>query len=154
MFPSVQFSCSVMSNPLRPHGQQQIRLPCPSATPGAYSNSCSSSQWCHPTISSSVFPLSSCIQPVPASGSFPRSQVFAPGDQSIRVSASASVLPINMQDWLPLGLTCWIFLQSRRLLQKSSSIPQFKSINSLALSFLYSLTLTSIHDDWKNRSFD
>ena len=106
-------SCSVVSDSLRPHGLQHARLPCPSPTPGDCSNSCPSSQWCHPTISSSVIPFSSCLQPFPASGSFPVSQFFVSGGQSIR--ASASVLPKNIQDWFPLGLTGWISLQSKGL---------------------------------------
>ena len=99
---------------LRPHGQQQARLPCPSPTLETYSNSCPSSQWCHPTISSSVVPFSSHLQPVPASGAFQMSQFFA-GDQSIGVSASASVLPMNIQDWFSLGWTGWISLMSKGL---------------------------------------
>ena len=114
---------------------------------------CPSSQWCHPTISSSVIPLSSCLQSFPASGSFPMNQFFASGGQSIGVSASASVLPINIQDWFPLGWTDLISLLSRDS-QQSSPIPQFKSINSLALRFLYSPTLTSIHDHWKSWHMD
>ena len=102
---SDQFSHSVVSDSLWPHGLQHTRLPCPSPTPGAYSNSCPSSQWCHPTISSSVIPFSSCLQSFPASGSFSMSQFFTSSGQSIRVSASASVLPMNIQDWFPLGLT-------------------------------------------------
>ena len=102
---SVQFRPSVVSSSLWPHGLQHSRLPCPSLTPGTYSNSCSLSQWCHPTISSSVIPCSSCLQPFPASGSFPMSQFFASGGQSIGVSASTSVLPMNILDWFPLGLT-------------------------------------------------
>ena len=113
--PSVQFSHSVVSDFLRPHGLQHARLPCPSLTPGAYSNSCSMSQWCHPTISSSVIPFSFCLQSFPALGSFPMSQFFASGSQSIGVSASASVLPMNIQDWFPLGWTGWISLQSKGL---------------------------------------
>ena len=148
---SVQFSCSVVSNSLWPYGLQHTRLPCPSPTPRAYSNSCPSSQWCHPTISSSVIPFSSCLQSFPASGFFQMSQLFTSGGQSIEVSASTSVLPVNIQDWSPLGLTdlsC-----SPRDSQESSPTPQFKSIGSLVLSFLYSPTLTSIHDYWKNHSF-
>ena len=105
MFSSVQFSRSVVSNSLWPDGLQHTRLPCPSPTPGAYSNSCPSSRWCHPTISSSVGPFSSHLQSFPASGSFPMSQFFTSGGQSIRISASASVLPRNIQDWFPFGLT-------------------------------------------------
>ena len=112
---SVQFSRSVMSNSLRPHGMQHTRLPCPSPTPGACSNSCPSSQWCHPAISSSVVPFSSCPQSLPASESFPVSQLFAWGGQSTGVSTSASVLPMNTQDWSPLGWTGWISLQSKGL---------------------------------------
>ena len=102
-YPSVQFSRSVVSDSLRPHGPQHARPPCPSPTPGGYSNSCPFSRWCHPTISSSVVPFSSCLQSFPASGSFQMSQLFALGGQSIGVSASASVLPGNTQDWSPLG---------------------------------------------------
>ena len=107
---SVQFSRSVVSDSLRPHGLHHARPPCPSPTPGAYSNSCPLSRWCHPTISSSVVPFSSRLQSFPPSGSFPRSQFFASSGQSIGVSASASVLPTNIQDWFPLGWTCWISL--------------------------------------------
>ena len=107
---SVQFSCSVMSNSLRPYGLQHARPPCPSPTPGAYSNSHPLSLWCHPTISSSVIPFSSCLQSFPASGSFPMSRLFTLGDLSIGASASASVLPVNIQDWSPLGWTGWILL--------------------------------------------
>ena len=99
---SVQFSRSVMSNSLWPHGLQHARLPCPSPALKAYSDSRPLSQWCHPTISSSVVPFSSCLQSFLASGSFPMSQLFTSGGQSVRVSASASVLPMNMQDWFPL----------------------------------------------------
>ena len=150
---SVQFSISVMSNSLRPHGLQHARPPCPSPTPRVHPNSCPSSRWCHPTISTSVVPFSSSPQSLPASGYFLMSQLFAWGGQSIGVSASASVLPINFQNWFPLGWTGWISLQSRGL-SRSSPTPQFKSINSSALSFLHSPTLTSIHDHWKNYSLD
>ena len=111
----VHFSPSVVSDSLWPHESQQARPPCPSPTPGVYSNSCPSSWWCHPTISSSVVPFSSCPQSLPASGSFPMSQLFAWGGQSIGVSTSASVLPMNTQDWSPLGWTGWISLQSKGL---------------------------------------
>ena len=111
---SVQFSSSVLSDSLWPNGLQHARPPCPSPTPGAYSNSCPSNRWCHPTISSSVIPFS-CLQSFPASGSFQRSQFFASGGLSIGVSASASVLPMNIQDWSPLGWTGWISLKSKRL---------------------------------------
>ena len=103
--PSVQLSHSVMSNSMQPHGLQHARLPCPSPTPGACSNSCPSSRWCHPTISSSVVPFSSCLQSFPASGSFPMNQFFTSGGQCIGVSASTSVLPVNIQDWFPVGWT-------------------------------------------------
>jgi len=112
---SVQFSPSVLSDSLRPHGLQHARLPCPSPAPGACSNSCPSSQWCHPTISSSVVPISSCLQFCTASGSFLMSQFFASGGQSTGVSASASVLLMNIQDCFPLGLTGFISLQSKGL---------------------------------------
>ena len=108
--PEPQFSCSVGSNSLWPHGLQHARLSCPSPTPGACSNWCPLSRWCYPTISSFVIYFSSCLQSFSASGSFQMSQFFAPGTQSIGVSASASVLPMNIQDWFPLGLTGWISL--------------------------------------------
>ena len=114
-FSSLKFSHSVMSDSLRPHGLQHIRPPCPPPTPWACSNSCPLSQWCHPAISSSVIPFSSCLQCFPASGSFPRSQFFTSGGQRIGASALASVLPVNIQDWFPIGLTGLIFLQSKGL---------------------------------------
>ena len=135
---SVQFSHSV-SDSLWPHGLQNARLPCPSPTPGARSNSCPSSQWGHPTISSSVIPFSSCLQSFPASGSFPMSQFFASGGQSIGVPASASVLPMNIQDWVPLGLTGLISLQSTQWeaypLSKYSNSPLFVTRN--VFNFLF-----------------
>ena len=113
---SVQFSSVAQSClTLRPHESQHSRPPCPSPTPRVYSNSFPSSRWCHPAISSSVIPFSSCPQSLPASGSYPMSQLFTSGGQSIGVSASASVLPMNIQDWSPLGWTCWISLQSKGL---------------------------------------
>ena len=115
IFSSVQFSRSVVSDSLRPHESQHARPPCPSPTPGVHPNPCPLSQWCHPTISSSVVPFSSCPQSFPASGSFQMSQRFASGGQSIGVSASTSVLPMNTQDWSPLGWTGWISLQSKGL---------------------------------------
>ena len=121
--------------------------------PGVYSNSCPLSRWCHSTISSFVVSFASCLQSFPASASFLMSQFFASGGQSIGVSALASVLPMNIQDWFPLGWTGWISLQSKGL-SRSSPTPQFKSISSLVLSLLYDPTLTSIHDYWKNYSFD
>jgi len=115
LFASVQFSRSVMSDYWWPHWLLHARLSCPSPTPGAHANSYPLSKWNHPTISSSVLPFSSCLQSFPASGSFPRSQFFTSGGQSIGVSASASVLPMNIQDWFPLGRTCLITLQSKGL---------------------------------------
>ena len=112
---SVQFSHSVVSDSLWPHESQHPRPSCPSPTPGVHSNSCPSSRWCHSVISSSVIPFSSCPQSLPASGSFPMSQLFTWGGHSIGVSASSSVLPMNTQDWSPLGWTGWISLQSKGL---------------------------------------
>jgi len=129
------------------------RLPCPSSTLRACSSSCPLSQWCHPTISSSVDHFSSRLQSFPASGSFPISQLFSSGGQSIGASASASVLPMNIQDWFTLGWTGWISLQSKGLSRVFSNTTAQKHQFS-ALSFLYSPTLTSIHDYWKNQSFD
>ena len=113
--PSVQFSLSVMSNSLWPHEPQHARSPCPSLTPRVHPNPCTLSWWCHPTISSSVVPFSSCPQSFPASGSFQMSLLFTSGGQSIGVSASTSVLPVNTQDWSPLGWTDWISFQSKGL---------------------------------------
>ena len=153
---SVQFSCLVVSDSWWPHGLQHARLPCPSPTPRNCSDSCPSSQWCHPTILASVIPFSSCLQSFPASGSFSVSQFFASGGQSIGVSALASVLPVNIQDWLPLGWTGLISLQSKssRDSQGSSPTSQFKNINCSSLRILYSPNLPFIHDYWKNHSFD
>ena len=118
-------------------------------------NSCPLSQWCHPTISSSVIPFSSCLQSFPASGSFLMSWLFASGGQSIGASASASVLPMIIQDCFPLGLPGLISLQSKGLSSlQPSPAPQFKSINSSVLSLIYGPTLTSVHDYWKNHSLD
>ena len=128
---SVQLSCSVVSDFLQTHEPQHTRPPCPSTTPGVYPNSCPLSRWCHPAISSSVVPFSSCLQSFPVSGSFQMSQFSASGGQSTGVSASTSVLLTNMQDWFPLGWTGWI-----SLLSLLSPIPQFKNVYSLALSFL------------------
>ena len=149
---SVQFSRSVVSDSLWPHGLQHARPPCPLATRGVNSNSCPLSWWCHPTVSSSVIPFS-CLQSFPGSGSFQMNQFFTSGGQSIGVSASVSVFPMDIQDWFPLGWTGWISLQSKGL-SKPSPTPQFKSINSSVLSFLYSPILTSIHDYQKNHSLD
>ena len=135
---------------LWPHGLQHARPPCPSPTAEVYSSSCPLSWWCHPTISSSVVPFSSCLQFFPTSGSFQMSQFFASGGQSIKVSASATDLPMNIQDWFPLGWTGWISFQSKGLSRVSFNTTVQKH---LALSFLYSPTLTSIHGYWKNHSF-
>ena len=116
----VQFSCSVLSDSLRPQRPQHARPPCPSPTPRVYSNSCPLSWWSHSAVSSSVIFFSSCLQSFPASGSFPMSQFFTSHSQSIRASASASVLPMNIQDWFPLGWTSWISLQSKELSRVSS----------------------------------
>ena len=152
---SVQFSSVAQSCPtLQIHEPQQTRPTCPSQTPGVHPNPCPSSWWCHPTISSSVVPFPSCPQSFPASGYFQMSQLFTSGGQSIGVSASASVLPMDAQGWFPLGWAAWISLQSKKTPQESSLTPWFKSINSLVFSFLYSPTLTSIHDHWKNHSLD
>ena len=151
---SVQFSSVTQLCPtLRYHELQNARVPCASSIPGAYSNSCLLSLWCRSTISSSVVPFSSCLQSFPASDSFQMRQFFTSGGQSIGVSASASVLPMNIQDWFLLGWTGWISLLSKGL----SSVfcnTTVQSMNSSALSFLYSPTLTSIHDHWRNHSFD
>ena len=147
---SVQFSHSVVLNLCNP---MDVRPPSPSPTTRVYSNSCPLSRWCHPTIASSVIPFSSYLQSFPASGSFQMSQLFAWGGQSIWVSASASVLPMNIQDWFPLRWTGWISCNPKDS-QESSPTPQFKSINSSAFSFLYSPTLTSIYDSWRNHNFD
>ena len=146
----VQFSssCSVVSDSLRPHETQHARPPCPSPTSRVYSNSGPSSRWRHPAISSSVVPFSSCPQSLPALGSFPMSQLFAWGGQSIGVSASVSVFTMNTQDWSALGWTGLISLQSKGLSRVISNTT-VKSINFLALSFLHSPTLTSIRDHWK-----
>ena len=142
-----------MSDSLCPHELQHARPPCPSQTPRVYSNSCPSTRWCHPAISSSVVPFSSCPQPLLASGSFPMSQLFAWGGQSFGVSASASVLPVNTQDWSPLGWTGWISLQSKGVSRVfSNTIVQKHQFFSAQL--LHSPTLTSIYNHWKNHSLD
>ena len=119
-FSSVQFSRPVMSDSLRSHELQHARPPCPSPTPLVHSNSCPLSQWFHPAISSSVVPFSSCLQSFPESGSFPMSQLFASSGQSIGVSSSTAVLPVNIQDWFPLGWAGWISLQSKGLWKEAS----------------------------------
>ena len=152
-FLSVQFSCSAVSDSWQSHGPQHARLLCPSPIPGVYSNSCPSSQWCHPTISSSIVPFSSCLQPFPASGSFPGSQFFTSGGQSIGVSASTSVLPMNIQNWLPLGQTGWVSLQSKGLsrLFSNTTVQKHQFFDTQPF---YGPTLTSIQDYWKSHSFD
>ena len=151
---TVQFSRSFVSDSLWPHELQHARPPCPSQTPGVDSHSCPSSRWCHPAISSSVVPFSSCPQSLPASGAdFPMSQLFAWGSQSTGVSASAPVLPINTHNWSPSGWPGWISLQFKGL-SRVSPTPWFKSIKFPLLSFFHSPTLTSIHDHWKNHSLD
>ena len=152
-FSSVQVSHSVVSDSLQPNKLQHARPPCPSPTPGVYSHSCPWSQWCHPASWSSVIPFSSCPQSLAASGSFPISHLFAWGGQSTGVSASISVLPMNTQDWSPLGWTGWISSQSKGLSRVFFNTT-VNTINFSALSFLHSPILTSIHDHWKNRSFD
>ena len=145
-----------MSDSLLPHGLQHARLPCPLLSPRVYSNSHPLSQWCHPTISSSVIPFFSCLQSFPASGSFPMSQLFASDGWSIGDSASAWVLPMNIQGWFILVLKGLISLLSKRLLRVFSSrrYLQFEGINSLVPSLFCCPALTSIHDYWKNHSFD
>ena len=141
-----------MSVSLQPHGLQHARLPCPSQSPGASPNPCPLSWWCHPAISSSVL-LLSCLQSSPGSGSFPMSWLFTSCGRNSRASASASVLPMNVLGWFPLGLTGLISLKSKGL----SSLLQhhdLKSSKSLALSFLYDPTCTSVHDYWKTHSID
>ena len=152
-FSSVQFSHLVMSDSLRPHELQHARPPCPSPTTGVHPTSCPLSQWCHPTISSSVVLFSSCPQSLPASGSFQMNQLFTSGGQSIGDSASTLVHLMKTQDWSPLVWTGWVSLQSKGLSRVFSSTT-VQIINSSALSFLYSPTLTSIHDYWKNHSLD
>ena len=142
------FSRSALSNCLLPHGLQHARLPCLSLSPGACSNLCPLSRWCHPTISSFVVPFSSCLQSLPASGSFPMSWLFATGGQRIGASASASVPPVDTQDWFSSGLTSWSPCSPRDS-QVSSPTPPFKSINSLVFSLLYGPSFTSIHDFWE-----
>ena len=152
VFSSVQFSQSVVSDSLRPNEPQHARPPCPSPTPGVYINLYLSSQWCHPTISSSVVPFSSCPQSFIKSRSFPKSQPFASRGQSIVVSATTSVLPMNTWDWSPLGWTGWISLQSKELPRVfSNTTVQKHQFFSTQLS---SPTLISIHDYWRNHSLD
>ena len=146
---SISVQSSVVFDSLQPHEPQHTRLPYLSPTDGVYPNPCPLNRWCHPTISSSVVPLSSCPQSFPASGSFQMSQFFVSGSQSIGALASASVLPMNIKDWFPLRLTG--FICSPRDSQDSSLALLFEIINSWVFSFLYGPTLTSIHDYWKNQ---
>ena len=149
---SVQFSHSVVSDSLRPHESRHTRPPCPSPTPGVYSNSCPSSRWCHPAILSSAVPFSYCPQSLPASGSFSISQLFAWGGQSTGFSASTSVFPMNIQDWSPLGWTGWISLQSKGLSRVF--------FNAIEKHQFFSTQLSSqsnshpYNDHWKNHSLD
>ena len=152
-FSSVQFSRSVVSDCLQPHDLQHARPPCPSPTPRVHSNSCPLSQWCHPAISFSVVPFSSCPQSLPTSESFPMSQLFSWGGQSTGVSALVSVLPMNIQGWSPVDWIGWISLQSKGLSRVFSNTTVQKHHSSV-LSFLHSPTLTSIHNHWKNHSLD
>ena len=144
---------SVQSDALWPHERQHARPPCPWPTPGVHPNPCPLSWWCHPTISSSIVPFSSCLQSFPASGSFQMSQLFASGGQRIRLSASTSVLPMNTQDWAPLGWTGWISLQSKGLSRVFSNTTVQKH-QFFGTQLSYSPTLTSIHDHWKYHSLD
>ena len=142
-----------MSNSLQPHRLQHARPPCSSLSPRVCSSSCPLGQWYYPTISSSAALLFFSLQSFPASGSFPMSQLFTSGCQSTGASASASVLPRNIQDWFLLGLTDLISLQSKGL-SKAFSSTTIRKHHSLALSLLYGLILTTVHDYWKDRSFD
>ena len=146
IFSSVQFSRSEVSDSLWPHALQHTRLPCPSPTPGVFPNSGPLNWWCPPTISSSVVPFSFCLQSFPVSGSFQMSQFFVSGGQNIEVSASASFLPMDIQDWFHLECTGWISLLSKRL-----TVQKRQFVSTI---FLYSQTITSIHDYWKTHSFD
>ena len=147
-FSSVQFSRSVVSDYLWHRGLQYCRLPCSLPTPRVYSDSCPLRWWCHPTTASSVIPFSSHFQSLPASESFQMSPFFTSGGQSIEVSTSASVLPMNIQDWFPLGLTGFISLQSKGLSSVFSNTTVWKH------QFFGARTLTSIHDYWKNHNFE
>ena len=155
---SVQFSRSVVSDSLQPHALQHTRLLCPSLSPWVCLNSCPLSQWCHPIISSSVAPFSSCPQSFPASGSFPMSWLFSSGGQSIGASVSESVLPVNFQGWFSLGLTSLISLKSKGLSRVFSNTTvqkhQFFGTQLSLYSFIHLYNFTSIHNSWKNHSFD
>ena len=147
------FSRTIMSDSLWPQRLQHTRLPCPLLSSGVYSDSCPLNQWCHPIISSSVVPFSSCLQSFPASGSYMMSQVFTLGGQIIRASASPSVLPMNIQGWFPLGLTGLLSLQSKGLSKVffNTTVQKHKCFHPQPS--LWS-TLTSVHECWKNHSFD
>ena len=150
-FSLVQFSRSVVSDSLRPHELQHARPPCPSPTPRVYPNPCPLSRWCHPTISSSVVPFSSCLQSFPTSGKWVSS--WSSGGQNIGVSASTSVLPMNIQDWFPSGWTGCVSLQSKGLSRVFSNTTVQKH-QFFGAQLFCSSTLTSIHDHWKNHSLD
>ena len=150
---SVQFSCSVMSDSLQSHGLQHARPPCPSPVPGVYSNWCPSSLWCHPTTSSCVIPFSLHLQSFPATGSYQMSQFFTSDSQSVRVLASASVLPMNIQVWFPLGWTGWISFQSKGLSRVFSNTKVQKHQFFSAQPSLWSISLHP-YMTWKNHSFD
>ena len=151
-------SSSVVSSSLRPHGLQHTRPPCPSPTPRIYSGSCPLSWWCHPTFSSSVIPFSSCLQSFPASGSLQMSQFITSGGQSIGASASTSVLPMNTQDWSPLGWAGWISLKFKELSRVFSKLSRVFSNTTVQKHQFFDTqlfpTLTSTHDHWKNHSLD
>ena len=142
------FSHSVISDSLWPHGLQHTRPPCPSPSHEACSNSCPLSQWCHPTILSSVIRFSSCLLFFPASGSFLMSRLFASGGKSAGASALASVLLMNFQGWFPLELTDLISLKSKGLSRVFTTVPQFENINSMALTLLYGAILTTVICTW------
>ena len=150
---SLLFGHSVVSNSLRPHGLQHTRLPCPPLSPRIYSNSCPLSQWCHPSFHPLLSPFSSCLQSFPTSESFPVSRLFTSGGQSIGAPASSSVLPMNIQDWFPLGWTGWISLQSKGLSRIFNSTTIQKHQFFSTQPPLWS-TVTSKHDYWKNLNFD
>ena len=152
---SFQFSRSVMSDSLRPYESRHTRPPCPSPTPGVHSNSCPSSRWCHPAISSSVVPFSSCPQSLPASESFPMSQLFSWDGQTTGVSALASFLPKITQDWSPLGWSCWISLQSKGLTRVfSNTTVQMHQFFGAQLSSQSNSHIHTWPKLWKNHSFD
>ena len=150
----IQFSCSVVSDSLQPHEPQHARPPCPSPTTRVYPNSCPLSQGCHPTISSSVSPFSSCPQSFPASGSFQMSELFASSGQSIGVSDSTSALPMNTQDWSPLVWTGWISLQSKGLSRVFSNTTSSKASILRPSAFFRVQRSHPYNDYWENHSLD